>query len=261
MYVSVNEALSKVITSLPTELNSELSAVRIVNGYEVNITEVPYQASLRRILSGSWAHICGAVVISNNAVLTAAHCGATYEYNTATLGVVLGTSYRQSGGQSYNVSKIIVHEEYSSITLENDITIVILASRIIFSDSVKIVAMAPSNFTSPVDTEAIVSGYGTTSFEGTASSVLLAAKVKIVNQDTCARAYLRIATITTGMICASAQDPPRDACQGDSGGPLVANGTLIGIVSWGEGCANVSYPGVYTRISAYDSWIKTKLGY
>lgn len=96
-------------------------------------------------------------------------------------------------------------------------------------------------------------------YEGSSSSVLLAAKVKIVNQDTCLRAYLRMATITPEMLCAGATNPARDACQGDSGGPLVANNHLVGIVSWGEGCANDNYPGVYTRVSKYSDWIGKKM--
>lgn len=89
--------------------------------------------------------------------------------------------------------------------------------------------------------------------------MLLAAQVNIVSQLSCSRAYLRIAKVTSGMICASASDPPRDACQGDSGGPLVANGHLVGLVSWGEGCADTVYPGVYTRVSEYENWIREKL--
>lgn len=91
------------------------------------------------------------------------------------------------------------------------------------------------------------------------SPILLAAHLKIVSQSSCSRAYQKIARISSGMICAYATLPSRDACQGDSGGPLVANGYLIGIVSWGEGCANASYPGVYTRVSEYDDWISDKI--
>lgn len=87
----------------------------------------------------------------------------------------------------------------------------------------------------------------------------MAAKVSIVSQVTCARAYLRIANIVAGMVCAQGSDPPRDACQGDSGGPLVTGSHLIGIVSWGEGCADTDYPGVYTRVSTYNSWIMHRL--
>lgn len=94
---------------------------------------------------------------------------------------------------------------------------------------------------------------------GKIPAVLQAATVEIVAQDICTRAYRRIADISEGMLCAVGNNPPRDACQGDSGGPLVTQGTLVGIVSWGEGCANVTYPGVYTRVSEYYNWIITKL--
>lgn len=97
-------------------------------------------------------------------------------------------------------------------------------------------------------------------YQGLSSPVLLAAKVKIVNQYKCLQAYLRITTISPEMICATGSEPPRDACQGDSGGPLVTNNVLIGIVSWGEGCADQKYPGVYTRLSQYSEWIGRKIG-
>lgn len=83
----------------------------------------------------------------------------------------------------------------------------------------------------------------------------MAAYVNTISQETCARAYQRLATITSGMLCANATQPERDACQGDSGGPLVADDVLIGIVSWGERCADALYPGVYTKVSEYNSWI------
>ncbi|CAK1598693.1 unnamed protein product [Parnassius mnemosyne] len=201
--------------------------------------------------------MCGAVIISTKTLLTAAHCTISYAADPPSLRAVVGTAFRLSGGKSYGLSKVVVHENYSSLSLENDISLLVTSKRMSFGQSVRAVNFASATHVLPVGTEAVVSGYGSVSYEGSASPVLLAARVRIVEQDTCARAYLRIADITTGMLCANATNPPRDACQGDSGGPLVANNTLVGIVSWGEGCADLTYPGVYTRVSVYNSWILT----
>lgn len=66
--------------------------------------------------------------------------------------------------------------------------------------------------------------------------------------------------ISETIICVA--NPGKDVCQGDNGGPLVSMGTspeddtLVGLVSWGLGCADPKYPGVYTDISTVRSWIE-----
>ncbi|XP_047528764.1 trypsin-3-like [Vanessa atalanta] len=232
---------------------------RIVNGFIIDISEVPYHAAVRRKSSAGWSYTCGAAVITTRAALTAGHCVKTIEYDPSSLRITVGSSNRLSGGDTYEISKVYVHEEYSVITLEHDIAMLVTATKISFGNNVDAVFIAEPNFNIPIGKTALVSGFGVTSYGGSPSSTLLAANVDIVSQEACSRAYRRIARISSGMICASANNPPRDACQGDSGGPLVVDKSLIGIVSWGEECANSTYPGVYTRVSNYYAWIINKL--
>ncbi|XP_022122387.2 trypsin-1 [Pieris rapae] len=244
-----------LICSIPRSLSKSLE--RIVNGELVDITEIPYQAALRRKTTSGWNHSCGAVVISTKSVLTAAHCVIGYQTDASKLIVAVGTSLR-SEGITYAVASVYPHEGYSSVTVDNDIGLVAVTGTIKFGEKVMPANIAPSLLQIPVGTQAIVSGFGRTEFEGK-SSDLRAALVSIVSQKDCKKSYLNLGTITPGMICAAAGNPPRDACQGDSGGPLVVTNTVIGIVSWGEGCANSSYPGVYTSVSYHSDWIHSYL--
>lgn len=100
-----------------------------------------------------------------------------------------------------------------------------------------------------------VTGWGvTTPGTGNLATVLQRVRVNKINQDECDEAYGR-GTILDSMICAAA--PGKDACQGDSGGPLVYNYIVYGVVSWGFGCAQPQFPGVYSRVASASDWIKT----
>ncbi|CAH0605506.1 unnamed protein product [Chrysodeixis includens] len=250
-------ACSSYVLSSPVPETAD--AARIVNGYEVDIREVPYQASLRRRVVSGYAHMCGAVIISDRGLLTAAHCVVAYVGSPSSLRVTVGTTSRVTGGRTHDISRVLPHEQYSADTLQHDIAVLGTTRAITFSTSIAPVAIPRESFNLPVGTEALVSGFGTTSYEGPSSSVLMAAQVKIIDQQTCLRAYMRIAAITDGMVCALGHNPLRDACQGDSGGPLVTNNHVVGIVSWGEGCASSQYPGVYTRVSMYYTWIQQRM--
>jgi secreted trypsin-like serine protease len=104
---------------------------------------------------------------------------------------------------------------------------------------------------------AIVSGWGTTSSNGAVSYVLRKVTVPLVANATCNTNYG--GGITDRMLCAGKPQGGVDSCQGDSGGPLIANSAgvmkLIGVVSWGEGCAAAGKPGVYASVINLRSWI------
>jgi trypsin len=84
--------------------------------------------------------------------------------------------------------------------------------------------------------------------------------VDITSRSECESAYADYGGITINMICANVPGGGKDACQGDSGGPLVVAGQLVGIVSWGVGCALAEYPGVYANVATLKSFITSNTG-
>ena len=62
-----------------------------------------------------------------------------------------------------------------------------------------------------------------------------------------------------GMYCAGVTGGGKDACQGDSGGPTKYNNKLVGATSWGIGCAQAKYPGVYADVAVYRNWIDSQM--
>jgi secreted trypsin-like serine protease len=101
-------------------------------------------------------------------------------------------------------------------------------------------------------------GWGTTSENGSSSNQLRTATVPIVSE----RQLLLARTasdISSDMVCAGYTSGGVDTCQGDSGGPLIIGGKLAGITSWGDGCADAEYPGVYTRLTTFSSLVTTQV--
>jgi len=98
-------------------------------------------------------------------------------------------------------------------------------------------------------TPATILGWGDTTEGGSASPVLLGATVPVVSDATCKAAYKKYDA--TAMVCAGYPQGGVDTCQGDSGGPMAAGARLIGITSWGTGCARPGLPGVYVRVATY----------
>jgi secreted trypsin-like serine protease len=87
----------------------------------------------------------------------------------------------------------------------------------------------------------------------------MAVEVPVVDQAVCNAPESYEGAITPQMFCAGEREGGKDACQGDSGGPLVTgslnNEQLIGVVSWGEGCARRLKYGIYTKVSAIGGWL------
>ncbi|XP_077670866.1 transmembrane protease serine 11A-like [Eretmochelys imbricata] len=236
-------------------------ANRITGGISAQVGEWPWQASLQ--LSG--IHRCGATLISNTWLITAAHCFRGQQ-NPSRWTASFGTVIRPPQSRR-SIRNIIVHEKYSDAIQNHnyDIAVVQLSSPVEFTNVIRMVCLPEEFYVFPHNTTCFVTGWGALRNEGSSINNLRQAEVKIIDTNICNRAEVYNGAIAPGMVCAGYLEGEIDACQGDSGGPLVTEDRrgvwfLVGIVSWGDECAKKNKPGVYTRVTYYRDWIAAKTG-
>ncbi|KAI8439864.1 hypothetical protein MSG28_001333 [Choristoneura fumiferana] len=223
---------------------------RIVAGRNTSIASVPWQVSLRE----KTYPICGGSIVTDLWILTAAHC--LLRARSSDLSVRLGSSWKTFGGEMYDVRECFVHPRYVSKTKVNDVGLVELYSPLRFSPRVLPIRMVARDVRLPSQQPAIVSGWGKLKASGASATFLQSSTIHTIAMKLCKRSGLdRKAIDPASMFCAGSfsQNSP-DACQGDSGGPIVREGVLIGVVSWGLGCARGNFPGVYTRLAYPVIW-------
>ncbi|XP_026018390.1 serine protease 27-like [Astatotilapia calliptera] len=232
---------------------------RIVGGEDAAPGSWPWQVSLSK--DGSF--FCGGSLISNDWVLTAAHCITPADLHTTK--VTLG--HNTASGPNPNavtvtLENIICHPDYNALTYENDMCLLQLSTPVNFTDYIQPVCLAAAGSTFNNGTSSWVTGFGTLESGGLTPEILQEVNVPIVGNNQCRCELQNFAAITDNMICAGLQNGGKDSCQGDSGGPLVTkdnSGIWIqsGVVSFGQGCALPNSPGVYARVSQYQNWINT----
>ncbi|KAM5189671.1 cationic trypsin-3-like [Callospermophilus lateralis] len=218
---------------------------KIVGGYTCEKNSLPYQVSLN-----IGFHNCGGSLISDQWVLSAAHCyrpKIQVRLGEHNINVIEGDE------QFIDAAKIIPHPNFSIDTADNDIMLLKLKSPATISSRVSTISLPRSCPT--VETECLVSGWGNTLSSGVKYPDLLQCLDAPVLSDTaCHKAYPGM--ITSNMFCLGFLEGGKDSCQCDSGGPVACNGELQGIVSWGTGCALKGKPGVYTKVCKYLDWIQ-----
>ncbi|XP_055607556.1 trypsin-1-like [Uranotaenia lowii] len=223
-----------------------LDSRTIVGGFPIEIHEAPYQVSLQI----NESHGCGGSIISSSWILTAAHC---IEDGIESLSVRLGSTKHAAGGEVKKIAKTVCHPYYVLANhFSYDFCLLKLESRIKLSNTIQTIKLADKE--PRTGSFALVSGWGDTRSSTESNDVLRAAYVPIISREDCNKAYNGV--IDNSMICAGLWEGGRDSCKADSGGPLVFDGLLVGVVSWGEGCGEARYPGVYGSVAAVLDWIK-----
>ncbi|XP_069041476.1 trypsin-like [Lepisosteus oculatus] len=223
---------------------------RIIGGQECTPNSKPWMASLNY-----GYHFCGGVLINDQWVLSVAHCW----YNPYYMQVILGEhNVRRFEGteQLMKTNTIVWHPSYDYQTLDHDIMMIKLFHPARLTGAVRPISL-PSGCPR-AGQSCVVSGWGSMQTDGAnGATVLQCLEVPVLSQAQCETAYPGM--ITSTMMCAGYLEGGRDACNGDSGSPLVCGGELQGLVSWGQGCAQPGYPGVYTKICSLLSWITSTM--
>lgn len=217
----------------------------VIGGSDANIADHPFLVALTDADGDLW---CGGNLIAPDKVLTAAHCTEDIVSNPELIRVVSGrTKLSGSEGTVSTVTKIWVHGSA-------DISVLTLSAPV----SQKPIELAKADDPGYIaGTNATVVGWGDTG-DGGISDTLQKATVPVTSDAYCGAAYPGHFK-PASEVCAGYEMGGIDTCQGDSGGPLVAGTKLIGLTSWGAGCALPGKPGVYARVGPFYNDIQAQL--
>ncbi|KAM5152693.1 serine protease 27-like [Mantella aurantiaca] len=261
----------------PVECGKPQVASRIMGGQNAQPGQWPWQVSLRN----SGRHFCGGSLISESWVVSAAHCitstvtESTLTVHTvteSTLTVHLGCFQIASPNSheiSVGVKTIMVNPLYTSVGSLGDISLIQLKTPVNYTAYILPVCLPTADVSFPMGLYCWVTGWGNikSGLSLPSPQTLQEAQIPLIDTQTCDSLYHiesgvsnSVPIILSNMICGGYKAGGTDSCQGDSGGPLVCSQGgqwfLAGLVSWGDGCGKLNRPGVYTRLTAYQDWIK-----
>lgn len=248
--------------------------VRIVGGMPAKKDAWPWMVAI--FVPDSYGKLaghvsCGGALISNEHVLTSAHCvcvpNTTQKRLPKTFVLRLGEldiSSDDDGAQPVEaaVSEIEIHPNYDAQTVYYDLAVLRLSEPLAYSVSVRPICL-PNNLLKSEDLVGLtpfVAGWGKTSENGSYSSILRQVQVEIFSNDHCNSDYSQYqdAPLTDSQLCAGSDQGGKSSCSGDSGSPLMlvkeSRWTIVGAMSSGT-CGAPGLPDVYASVVTAADWI------
>jgi len=224
---------------------------RVVGGYAVPISQYPWVVAITSKKGDEF--FCTGSLIASNWVMTSAQCSVNPRGNVETHSNVTNIYYINSdNGIVSQIAELVLHPLWDPKTDDYDIALWRLAAPV---SDVTPVTLDLNGMASAAGTQAAIVGWGYLDYY--IYNELHYASVDVLSQTSCMNSYTKL---TSNMICASASSGSNAVpCSEDVGGPLFVPGSppvQIGIISTWRSC-DTTYPAVYTRISAFASWINS----
>uniref|UniRef100_A0A3Q0S6V0 Peptidase S1 domain-containing protein n=1 Tax=Amphilophus citrinellus TaxID=61819 RepID=A0A3Q0S6V0_AMPCI len=223
----------------------------IIKGKIAKEKAMQYMASVQN----NNLHKCGGFLVSEDFVMTAAHCA---DKNPTS--VVLGTHNltKVDKKMRYGIQKMCKHPSFKSGSFANDIMLLKLSRKVRLGNekTIKLIQLPIQKINLKENKMCSVAGWGATETKGKNSNELQVVSVPIINMKKCQKLWDNRAL--KNVICAGGYNTKNGICQGDSGGPLVCNKLPLGIVSFNNNnsCNYPNIPNVYTDVSKFLPWIK-----
>ncbi|KAI5633478.1 trypsin domain-containing protein [Phthorimaea operculella] len=262
-----------LVSRQSTSTVNQRNVNRIIGGNDTTIEKWPFLVQILFEDEGVQFQACGGSLLTARVGLSAAHCLDVFEeIEVLPFYVRAGSTIIDEGGIVTPIIKVKLHEEYNKLVFADcDIAVFLLQDALPLGDTINVVQLPA--FGSEVPDGAVVTyaGWGLTGTDLDAEQATILQEVDVykVSLEVCREGYREIEqqvfnetgfevdyTVTDNMICAGVMGVGgKDACSADSGGPLMYNGTLVGVISWGYGCANPKAMGVNARVANFNIWI------